>query len=179
LGEVQSIGIAELSTFGWGYTGANLKVANLKEADLTLADLSGAYLEGANLAMAFLVGANLTGANLSGARLARAKANEDTIWPKGFDPVAAGVTFKSVVVVDEERRSLERDINFAIQTYLKRAYGLSIGYRTAEEINHHIGSAASPPYEGRAEVTGREVMSGFPKTVVLTSVEIRRAIEEP
>ena len=83
-----------------------------------------------------------------------------------------------MVVVDEERRSLERDIHFAIQTYLRRAYGLSIGERTAEEINHHIGSAASPPYEGRVEVKGREVMSGLPKTVVLTSVEIRRAIEE-
>ena len=111
--------------------------------------------------------------------LSGAKANEGTTWPDGFDPKAAGVTFKSVVVVDEERRSLERDINFAIQPYLKRAYGLSIGERTAEEINHHIGSAASPPYEGRVEVKGREVMSGLPKTVVLTSVEIRRAIEEP
>ena len=68
---------------------------------------------------------------------------------------------------------------FAIQTYLQRAYGLSISERTAEEINRHIGSAASPPYEGRVEVKGREVMSGLPKTVVLTSVEIRRAIEEP
>ena len=84
-----------------------------------------------------------------------------------------------MVVVDEERRSLERDIDAAIQAYVRREYGLAIGERTAEEINCHIGSAASPPYEGRAEVTGREVMSGFPKTVVLTSVEIRRAIEEP
>ena len=84
-----------------------------------------------------------------------------------------------MVVVDEERRSLERDIDFAIQTYLRLAYGLSIGERTAEEINRHIGSEASPPYEGRVEVKGREVMSGVPKTVVLTSVEIRRAIEEP
>ena len=86
---------------------------------------------------------------------------------------------RSVVVVDEERRSLERDIDAAIQAYVRREYGLSIGERTAEEINRHIGSAASPPYEGRVEVKGREVMSGLPKTVVLTSVEIRRAIEEP
>ena len=84
-----------------------------------------------------------------------------------------------MVVVDEERRSLERDIDAAIQAYVRREYGLAIGERTAEEINHHIGSAASPPYEGRVEVKGREVMSGLPKTVVLTSVEIRRAIEEP
>ena len=48
----------------------------------------GANLEGAFLTVAFLVGANLEGANLY-----RAKANEDTAWPKRFDPVAAGMIF--------------------------------------------------------------------------------------
>ena len=84
-----------------------------------------------------------------------------------------------MVVVDEERRSLERDIDFAIQTYLRRAYGLSIGERTAEEIKQYIGSAAQTPDEVRAEVKGRELMSGLPKTVILSPVEIRQAIEEP
>ena len=46
-------------------------------------------IEGANLSPANLRMANLGGANLEGA-----KANEDTIWPDGFDPVAAGVTFE-------------------------------------------------------------------------------------
>jgi hypothetical protein len=41
-----------------------------------------------------LSGANLEGADLSGARLAQATADKDTVWPKGFDPVAAGVIFK-------------------------------------------------------------------------------------
>ena len=40
-----------------------------------------------------LEGANLEGANLTKADLSRAKANEDTVWPEGFDPVAAGVIF--------------------------------------------------------------------------------------
>ena len=44
---------------------------------------------GANLAKADLNGANLTKADLS-----RAKANEDTTWPEGFDPEAAGVIFE-------------------------------------------------------------------------------------
>ena len=83
------------------------------------------------------------------------------------------------VVALEAVRVGSFDIDAAIQAYVRREYGLSIGERTAEEINRHIGSAASPPYEGRVEVKGREVMSGVPKTVVLTSVEIRRAIEEP
>ena len=60
-------------------TGANLEGANLREVNLTEASLT----------VAFLVGANLEGANLY-----RAKANEDTTWPEGCDPVAAGVIFE-------------------------------------------------------------------------------------
>ena len=41
-----------------------------------------------------LFGANLTGANLTWANLNGAKADKDTRWPEGFDPVAAGVTFE-------------------------------------------------------------------------------------
>ena len=51
-------------------------------------------IEGANLSPANLRMANLGGANLSRANLEGAKANEDTTWPDGFDPVAAGVIFE-------------------------------------------------------------------------------------
>ena len=51
-------------------------------------DLAGANLYGVNLE-----GANLERANLEGADLSGAKANEDTMWPESFDPVAAGVIF--------------------------------------------------------------------------------------
>ena len=47
-----------------------------------------------NLAGVHVAGANLQGVNLKGANLVGAKANEDTVWPEGFDPVAAGVTFE-------------------------------------------------------------------------------------
>ncbi|MCX8214339.1 MAG: pentapeptide repeat-containing protein [SAR202 cluster bacterium] len=57
-------------------------------------DLRRADLFGANLYRAKLWEANLSGANLFGANLTRATANEDTIWPEGFDPVAAGVIFE-------------------------------------------------------------------------------------
>jgi uncharacterized protein YjbI with pentapeptide repeats len=53
----------------------------------------GANLPGADLSGLDLSGANLRGANLSGAYLTGAIADEDTRWPKGFDPVAAGVIF--------------------------------------------------------------------------------------
>ncbi len=58
------------------------------------ANLEGANLKGANLKGANLLAADLTGAYLTGARLEEAKADKDTIWPEGFDPVAAGVIFE-------------------------------------------------------------------------------------
>ena len=57
------------------------------------ADLRRADLSGANLNEADLNGSNLGGALLSGANLIAARANKNTTWPDGFDPVAAGVTF--------------------------------------------------------------------------------------
>jgi uncharacterized protein YjbI with pentapeptide repeats len=58
-------------------------------ANLRRADLEGAHLNRAHLYRANFEGANLTGANLEGA-----KADEDTTWPQGFDPKAAGVIFE-------------------------------------------------------------------------------------
>ncbi|MDE3087420.1 MAG: rod shape-determining protein [Acidobacteriota bacterium] len=70
------------------------------------------------------------------------------------------------------------DIDAAIGAYVRREYGVAIGERTAEEIKMAIGSAA--PYEGevKAEVRGRELMTGMPKTVVLSPAELREAIED-
>jgi rod shape-determining protein MreB len=70
------------------------------------------------------------------------------------------------------------DIDTAIQTYVRREHGVAIGERTAEEIKLAIGSAA--PYNGelKAEVRGRELMTGMPKTVVLSPAELREAVED-
>jgi rod shape-determining protein MreB and related proteins len=70
------------------------------------------------------------------------------------------------------------DFDSALQTWIRRVHGIAIGERTAEEIKIAIGSAAPTPDEFRAEVRGREIMSGLPKTVVLTFGEVRQAIEE-
>jgi rod shape-determining protein MreB len=71
------------------------------------------------------------------------------------------------------------DIDASIQTYIRREYGIAIGERTAEEIKVTIGSAWPTENEFAAEVRGRELMSGLPKTVVLTAEEVREAIDEP
>ncbi len=98
--------------------------------------------------------------------------------------VGGGTTETAVVslggiVALEPVRVGSFDIDSAIQNYVRREYGIAVGERTAEEIKIAVGSAF-PVNEGiRAEVRGRDVMSGLPKTVVLTPGEIRHAIEEP
>ena len=71
------------------------------------------------------------------------------------------------------------DIDAAIIIHIRREYGIAIGEQTAEEIKMTIGSAERTDDEVCAEVRGRELMSGLPRTVVLTPEEVREAIAEP
>ena len=67
----------------------------------------------------------------------------------------------------------------AIINHVKKEYNVMIGERTAEEIKMEIGSAYPLPEEEDVEVRGRDLLSGLPKNIVLSSEEIRVAIEEP
>ena len=71
------------------------------------------------------------------------------------------------------------DIDAAITQYIRREYGIAIGEQTAEMIKITMGSAHPTANEFKAEVRGRELMSGLPKTVILSPEEVRAAIEEP
>jgi rod shape-determining protein MreB len=82
------------------------------------------------------------------------------------------------VVAEQALRLGGFDFDAAIQTYIRREYGIAIGERTAEEIKIAVGSAAPVADEFRAEVRGRELMSGLPKTIVLSPAEVRAAVEE-
>ena len=70
------------------------------------------------------------------------------------------------------------DFDASIQSYVRHRHGVAIGERTAEAVKLAIGSAF--PWEGeqRAEIRGREVATGRPKTVVLTPGEVRGALED-
>jgi rod shape-determining protein MreB and related proteins len=83
------------------------------------------------------------------------------------------------VVAIEAVRVGSFDIDAAIQAHIRREYGIAVGERTAEEIKVVVGSAAPNPTSMSAEVRGRELMSGLPKTVVLAPDEVRIAIAEP
>jgi rod shape-determining protein MreB and related proteins len=82
------------------------------------------------------------------------------------------------VVALEAVRVGSFDIDAAIQAYVRREYGIAIGERTSEEIKLAIGSAFPTPDEFKAEVRGRDLMSGLPKTIILAPEEVREAIEE-
>ena len=71
------------------------------------------------------------------------------------------------------------DIDAAITAFIRREYGIAVGERTAEEIKLAIGSAAPVRDEIKAEVRGRDLMSGLPKTIILSPDEVRAAIDEP
>ena len=83
------------------------------------------------------------------------------------------------VVALEAVRVGSFDIDAAIQNYVRREHGIAIGERTAEEIKVAIGSAWPVQEEVKAEVRGRDLMSGLPKTVILSPEEVREAIAEP
>ncbi len=70
------------------------------------------------------------------------------------------------------------DIDAALQAYVRREYGMAIGERTAEEIKLAIGSAYPVAEDVKAEVRGRDLMSGLPKTAILSPAEVREAIDE-
>jgi len=82
----------------------------------------------------------------------------------------AGIVFtKSIRVAGDE-------LDNAIINYMKRAYNLLIGERTAEEIKMRIGSAYPLDEELSMEVKGRDSVAGLPKTIHITSQEIRECL---
>ncbi len=67
----------------------------------------------------------------------------------------------------------------AIVTYVKKEYSLLLGERTAEALKLAIASAFPMPDETRAEIKGRDLVSGLPKTILISAEEVRKAVEEP
>ncbi len=71
------------------------------------------------------------------------------------------------------------EMDEAIVEYLKKTYNLMVGERTSEDIKIKIGSAYPLEEEMPLEVKGRDLVAGLPKTVIITSEEIREALQEP
>jgi rod shape-determining protein MreB len=71
------------------------------------------------------------------------------------------------------------ELDQSIINWVKAEYSLLLGERTAEEIKMAIGSAYQLQGENDAEIRGRDLATGLPKTIVVTAAEIRKALEEP
>ena len=85
----------------------------------------------------------------------------------------AGIVFsKSIRIGGDE-------MDEAMIEYLKKTYNLMIGERTAEDVKIKIGSAYPLEEEMSLEVKGRDLVAGLPKTVTITSEEVREALQEP
>jgi rod shape-determining protein MreB and related proteins len=83
------------------------------------------------------------------------------------------------IVVSQSLRVGGDEMDEAIVNHVKKDYKLLIGQQTAEEIKLEIGSAFPMKEELKAEVRGRDMLTGLPKTVIISSDEVRHALEEP
>lgn len=84
----------------------------------------------------------------------------------------------SGIVYSRSVRTAGDELDEGITSYMKRSYNLMIGERTAEEIKIRLGSAVPLPKENTMEVKGRDLVAGLPKTITITSQEIREAMSE-
>ena len=82
------------------------------------------------------------------------------------------VTAQSVRVAGDE-------LDEALMQYMKKEYSMAIGDRTAEEIKIHMGSAWPLDEELTADIRGRDLITGLPRTLALTTEQVREALSDP
>jgi rod shape-determining protein MreB len=85
----------------------------------------------------------------------------------------------SGIVTNSSVRTAGDEMDDAILQYIKKNFNLIIGEQTAEQIKIEIGNAFPTVEDNTIEVRGRDLVSGIPKTVKLSSHEVREAIQEP
>ena len=83
------------------------------------------------------------------------------------------------IVTDMSIRIAGDEMDEAIVLHIKKAYNLLIGDQTAEHVKMVIGSATKLKKEEEMEIKGRDLVSGIPKTLKISSAEVREALAEP
>ena len=83
------------------------------------------------------------------------------------------------VVTSLSIRTAGDDLDAAIVSWMKKEYSLMLGERTAEEVKIELGSAFPLAVEPQADVRGRDLVSGLPRSVPVSSADVRLALEEP
>lgn len=113
-------------------------------------------------------------------------SNQPVQEPRGnmIVDIGGGTTEVAVIslggiVASQSVRVAGDELDEAIIQFVKKEYSLALGERTAEEVKMYLGSAYPLAEEMNAEVRGRDLVTGLPKTIVTSTEEIREAIEEP
>jgi len=114
-----------------------------------------------------------------GAGLPVAEPTGNMIVDIGGGTTEVAVISLGGIVVSQSLRVGGDEMDEAIINHIKREYKLLIGQQTAEEIKLEVGSAYPLKEEVQAEVRGRDMLTGLPKTVILSSEEVRHALDEP
>jgi len=114
-----------------------------------------------------------------GANLPVSEAQGSMIVDIGGGTTEVAVLALGGIVVSKSIRVAGDEMDEAIVAHCRKNYNLLIGERTAEQIKIDIGSAYPLPEERTVEVRGRDLVTGLPKTLTLTSSEIRDALAEP
>ncbi|MEA2389443.1 MAG: rod shape-determining protein MreB, partial [Thermoleophilaceae bacterium] len=114
-----------------------------------------------------------------GAELPIAEPSGSMIVDIGGGTSEVAVLALGGIVVSESLRIGGYDFDDAITLHMKRAHTMAIGQQTAEDIKMEVGSAMDLEYELEGDVRGRDLVSGLPKNVRLSSAEVRDAFAEP
>lgn len=83
------------------------------------------------------------------------------------------------IVTSKSLRIAGDELDQAIVSYIKKEYSLMIGERTAERVKIEIGSAFQEDEERTMDIKGRDLITGLPKVITISSSEIREALKEP
>ena len=114
-----------------------------------------------------------------GADLAINEASGNMIVDIGGGTTEVAVISLGGIVTSQSLRIAGDELDEAIMAYLKREFSLAVGEQTAEDIKIQMGSAWPFAQEITSEIRGRDLISGLPRTITLTSGQVREAVAEP
>ncbi len=114
-----------------------------------------------------------------GAGLPVHRATGNMVVDVGGGTTEVAVISLGGIVTSLSVRTAGDEVDRAITNWMKKEHALLVGEATAEEVKMTLGSAFPGPLDREAEIRGRDLVSGLPRTVTLTSADVRTAIEEP
>jgi rod shape-determining protein MreB len=114
-----------------------------------------------------------------GAGLPVHRATGNMVVDVGGGTTEVAVISLGGIVTSLSVRTAGDEIDRAITSWMKKEHALLLGESTAEEVKMTLGSAFPGPHDRQAEIRGRDLVSGLPRSVTLTSADVRAAMEEP